>query len=178
MSSEEPELTPPLDPGDELEAEEAPAELSEEARKLIAERDVLQDRLLRVLAEADNARKRFGRDLQDARQHAITEAVRPFLTVLDSFDRAQAHAASSSEQELRTGLDLLHRQLLDAARKVGLEAVPAEGKPFDPHVHEALEMVESDQAPDGTVIEELQRGFRLRDRLVRPAVVRVARRKV
>lgn len=177
MSLEETDHPPLLDPSRELTADEGAPELAEEVRKLTAERDALQDRLLRALAEADNARKRFNRDLQEAREHAISEAVRPFLTVIDSFDRAQAHAVVSSEQELRTAMELLHRQLLDAARKVGLEPIPAAGKVFDPHLHEALEMVDSAEAPEGSVVEELQRGFRLRDRLVRPAMVRVSRRK-
>lgn len=177
MSRQEPEL-PQIDPSRELPpeppVEAAPA--SEEMRRLIAERDNLQDRLLRALAEADNARKRAMRELQDARAFAVAEAVRPFLPVLDGFDRA-AHHLDGDVNELRKGLELLHRQLLDAARKVGLEPVPAVDKPFDPHLHEAIEVVETDSAPDGTVLEELQRGYRLKDRLVRPAMVKVARGK-
>lgn len=166
-----------LDPEHQL-AEAAPAsEVAGEVQKLTEERDALQDRLLRALAEADNARKRYGRELQDARQHATAEAVRPFLSVVDSFDRAQAHAASSSVDELRKGMDLLHRQLLDAVRKTGLEPIASQGQNFDPHLHEALEMVETTDAPDGQIVEELQRGYKLRERLVRPAMVRVARRK-
>lgn len=166
-----------LDPEHQLaEAASAP-EVADEVQKLTEERDALQDRLLRALAEADNARKRYGRELQDARQHATADAVRPFLSVLDSFDRAQAHAASSSVEELRKGMDLLHRQLLDAVRKAGLEPIASQGQNFDPHLHEALEMVETTDAPDGQIVEELQRGYKLRERLVRPAMVRVARRK-
>ncbi|MGH9488057.1 MAG: nucleotide exchange factor GrpE [Terriglobales bacterium] len=177
MSLDESASMPPLEPEHELAEAEPPQELAAEVQKLTEERDALQDRLLRALADADNARKRFGRDLQEARQHAVTEAVRPFLAVLDSFDRALGHAASSPEQELRTGIELLHRQLLEAVRKVGLEPVAARGKNFDPHLHEALEMVETEEVPEGAVVDELQRGYTLRDRLVRPALVRVARRK-
>ncbi|MGH9414203.1 MAG: nucleotide exchange factor GrpE [Terriglobales bacterium] len=181
MNQEEPQSKPPmahgLDPEHELSDAAPPAEAADELQKLAEERDALQDRLLRALAEADNARKRFARELQDARQHAAAETVRPFLSVIDSFDRAQAHASSSSLEELRKGMDLLHRQLLDAVRKAGLEPIAAHGQTFDPHLHEALEMVDSDDAPDGTVIDELQRGYKLRERLVRPAMVRVARRK-
>ncbi|MGH9468073.1 MAG: nucleotide exchange factor GrpE [Terriglobales bacterium] len=177
MSSEDQEFNPALDPDHELAASEPESELAQEARKLREERDTLQDRLLRALAEADNARKRFGRDMQEARQHATVEAVRPFLAVLDSFDRAAAHAAASSIEELRKAMDLLHRQLLDAVRKAGLEPVAARGQAFDPHWHEALELVESDEAPEGSVVEELQRGYKLHEHLVRPAMVKVARRK-
>ncbi|MGH9482566.1 MAG: nucleotide exchange factor GrpE [Terriglobales bacterium] len=175
MSAQEPE-PPPIDPAHELPEPPEGTAASEETRRLIAERDALQDRLLRALADADNARKRATRELNDARAYAAAEAVRPFLPVLDGFDRAAQHRDAEA-QELRKGLELLHRQLLDAARKVGLEAVPAVDQPFDPHLHEAIEVVETDQAPDGTVVEELQRGYTLRDRLVRPAMVKVARGK-
>lgn len=165
-----------IGPEHELAASEPAGELESEVARLTSERDSLQDKLLRALAEADNARKRFGRDLQEAHARAITEAVRPFLPVLDSFDLAAAHAASSSDAELRQGLEALRRQLLDAVRKAGLEPVEALGQAFDPHLHEALELVTTDAVPDGQVVEQLQRGYKLRDRLVRPAMVKVARR--
>lgn len=166
-----------IGPEHELAASEPPAELEAEVARLTAERDGLQDKLLRALAEADNARKRFARDLQDAHARAVMDAVRPFLPVLDSFELAVAHAGASASGELRGGLEALHRQLLDAVRKAGLEAVDAPaGQPFDPHLHEALEMVDTDTVADGHVVEQLQRGYKLRDRLVRPAMVRVARR--
>ncbi|MGN6592108.1 MAG: nucleotide exchange factor GrpE [Terriglobales bacterium] len=166
-----------IGPEHELAASEPPAELEAEVARLTAERDGLQDKLLRALAEADNARKRFARDLQDAHARAVMDAVRPFLPVLDSFELAAAHAGASASGEMRSGLEALHRQLLDAVRKAGLEAVDAPaGQPFDPHLHEALEMVDTDTVADGHVVEQLQRGYKLRDRLVRPAMVRVARR--
>jgi molecular chaperone GrpE len=166
-----------IGPEHELAASEPPAELEAEVARLTAERDGLQDKLLRALAEADNARKRFARDLQEAHARAVIDAARPFLPVLDSFELAAAHAGASANPELRSGLEALHRQLLDAVRKAGLEAVEAPvGQPFDPHLHEALEMVDTDDVADGHVVEQLQRGYKLRDRLVRPAMVRVARR--
>ena len=165
-------------------AEAALEALTEELRRLQAERDALQDKLLRTAAEADNARKRALREMQEARLRAATDAIHPFLPVLDGFERALAHAAAPTRasgddvKALRTGLELLHRQLTDAARKTGLEPVAALDQPFDPHLHEAIEMVETDAVPDGTVVEELQRGYRLQGRLIRPAMVKVARAKV
>lgn len=177
----ETEERPELDPEHELPAQppaEAAAEtLSGEIRKLERERDELKDRWMRSVAEADNARKRVQREMQDARIFATSEAVRPFLAVLDGFERASAHRAEKEDAKaLRTGFDLLHRQLLEAARKVGLEPVAALDQPFDPHLHEAIEMIDTDSAPEGTVVEELQRGYKLKDRLIRPAMVKVARR--
>ncbi|HXE31960.1 MAG TPA: nucleotide exchange factor GrpE [Terriglobales bacterium] len=180
MNQNDEPLAPPITPDHELPPEPASeaaiAAVAEELRRLQAERDALNDRLLRSLADADNARKRAHRELQEARLHATLEAIRPFLTVLDGFERAAAHPAAHAN-DLRKGMELLHRQLLDAARKAGLEPVESLDHPFDPHLHEALEMVDTDAAPDGTVVEELQRGYKLRDRLLRPAMVKVARGK-
>jgi len=173
-----PERELPPEPAAEAELEA----VTEQLRQLQTERDALQDKLLRTAAEADNARKRALRELQEARLRAATDAIHPFLPVLDGFERALAHtpgpASGDDVKALRTGLELLHRQLRDAARKTGLEPVAALDQPFDPHLHEAIEMVETDAVPDGTVVEELQRGYRLQGRLIRPAMVKVARAKV
>jgi molecular chaperone GrpE len=174
------ELDGNLDPGHELPpeppAEAAVEAVADEVRRLTEERDRLQDRLLRAMADADNARKRTAREMHEARLHATAEAVRPFLAVLDGFERASQHPAAHAA-ELRKGMELLHRQLEAAARQAGLEAVAPLREPFDPHQHEAVEMVESEEAPEGTVVEVLQRGYKLKERLIRPAMVRVARPK-
>jgi molecular chaperone GrpE len=170
----------PIDPAHELPAEPASTELgglAEELRRAVEERDQLQDKWLRALADLDNFRKRAARDLSDARGFAAAEAVRPFLTVVDGFERALAHTAGGNGGELRTGIERLHRQLLEALRQAGVEAIEAEGRPFDPHLHEAIEVSDTEAEPEGTVLAELQRGYRLRERLLRPAMVRVARRK-
>ncbi|MGH9394568.1 MAG: nucleotide exchange factor GrpE [Terriglobales bacterium] len=178
MSAREPNLEPVPDPERALPPEppeEAAAEAAGEQLSLLRqERDALQDRLLRALADADNARKRAARELHDARSTAAADAVRPFLTVLDSFELAQRHTVSGDAAEWRKGVELLHRQLADAIRKAGLEAVEAADRPFDPHLHEAVEMVATDEFPEGTVVEELQRGYKLHGRLIRPAMVKVA----
>jgi len=147
---------------------------AEEARRLKEERDALSDQLLRAIADFDNFRKRTQREMGEARVHATIDALRAFLPVLDGFERALATSGGSAE-DMRKGVELIHKQMLDAARRLGMETVEAAGKPFDPHQHEAIEMVETSEHPDHHVIQELQRGYRLRDKLIRPAMVRVAR---
>jgi len=151
----------------------APTE-SSELQKLKVERDTLIDRLARLQAEFENARKRATREQQDFREYAVADAIKALLPTLDSFERAlQAGAAEKSE--FRGGIELIYKQLQDALLKLGLRAIPAKGEPFDPHLHEAIEMVETTDAEDHQIVEELQRGYKLKDRLLRPSMVKVAR---
>ncbi len=144
-----------------------------ELLKLTAERDSLVDRLARLQAEFENARKRAAREQQDFREYAVADAIKPLLPVLDSFERALQSAPEKSE--FRGGVELIYKQFQDALAKLGLQPVPAKGQQFDPHVHEAIEMVDTNKAKDHEVLEELQRGYKLKDRLLRPAMVKVAR---
>jgi len=147
---------------------------SSELQKLRVERDTLIDRLARLQAEFENARKRTAREQQDFREYAVTDAIKALLPTLDSFERAlQTGAAEKSE--FRSGIELIYKQLQDALQKLGLRAIPAKGEPFNPHLHEAIEMVETANVPDHQILEELQRGYKLKDRLLRPSMVRVAR---
>jgi molecular chaperone GrpE len=95
------------------------------------------------------------------------------LPVLDSFDRALEHDTEASE--FRSGIELINKQLHDVLTKLGLRPIPAKGEPFDPHLHQAVEMVDTTAEEDHHVLDELQRGYKLKDRLLRPAMVRVAR---
>lgn len=144
-----------------------------ELQKLREERDALLDRLARLQAEFENARKRAAREQQDFREYALADALKALLPILDSFERALQH--QENDPEFRAGVELIHRQLHDTLGKMGLRAVAAQGQPFDPHVHEAIEMVDTDKAKDNHVLDELQRGYKLKERLLRPAMVRVAR---
>jgi len=146
---------------------------TEQMQKLQAERDALFERLARQQAEFDNYRKRSQKEQQDFRDYALTDFAKQFLPVLDSFDRALN--SEGSHADLRKGMELIRRQLEDALAKIGVKAVPAKGEQFDPHVHEAIEMVETDDAPDNEVVDELARGYMIKDRLLRPAMVRVAK---
>src|SRR6266576_575896 len=143
-----------------------PAGPESELQKVKAERDSLLDRLARAQAEFENARRRATKEQQDFRDYAAADAVRSLLPVLDSFERALQ--VKSEPGDLRSGVELIYKQLQDALAKLGVRAIPAKGEPFDPHVHEAIEMVETSDAPDHEVIEELQRGYKIKDRLLRP----------
>ncbi len=154
-------------------AEAAPAE-ADALGKLRAERDTLLDRLARSQAEFENARKRAAREQQEFREYALADALKSLLPILDSFERALKVGADENS-EFHSGVELIYKQLQNALTKLGLKPVPAKGEPFDPHLHEAVEMVDTTDVPDHQVIEELQHGYKLKDRLLRPAMVRVAR---
>jgi len=158
------------------EVSSGPASAQTELQKAQAERDSLYDRLARQQAEFDNYRKRAARDQQDFRQYAVSDTLKQFLPVLDSFDRALAVASNDGgDEKLRAGVELVRKQMLDTLARLGVTPIEAEGAVFDPQVHEAIEMVDTRDAKDNHVISELQRGYRLKDRLLRPAMVRVAR---
>ncbi len=152
---------------------ESPAEA--ELQKLRAERDNLLDRLARLQAEFENARKRAAKENADFRDFAVADAARALLPVIDNFNLALKNADARPE-DLRKGVELIHKQLQDVLQKLNVQRIPAKGEPFDPRLHEAIEMVESDEAPDHHVLEELQPGYRIKDRLLRPAMVRVAKK--
>jgi molecular chaperone GrpE len=146
-----------------------------ELEKLRAERNDLFERLARLQAEFDNYRKRAAKENADYRDYAVSDAARALLPVVDSFTLALKNAAAKPE-DLRKGVELIFKQLQDVLQKLNIERVPAQGEPFDPRVHEAIEMVETDAAPDHHVLEELQPGYRIKGRLLRPAMVRVAKK--
>jgi len=151
-----------------------PAEPESELQKVRAERDTLLDRLARFQAEFENARKRAVREQQDYREYAVSDTVKSLLPILDSFERA-LQVSGNNGNDLRSGVELIYKQLQDALVKLGLRQIPAKGEPFDPHLHEAIEMVDTDEVEDHHVLDELQRGYKLKERLLRPAMVRVAR---
>jgi molecular chaperone GrpE len=170
---------PASDEGDEgggpsANVSEVAAATDTELQKLKVERDTLLDRLARLQAEFENARKRAVREQQEFRDFATADAIKALLPALDSFERA-LQAPATQLNEFRSGIELIYRQMQDALAKLGVRAVPAKGGLFDPHVHEAIEMVETTEVPDHQVIDELQRGYKLKDRLLRPAMVRVAK---
>ena len=154
--------------------EAAEAGAKPEIESLRAERDALLDRLARLQAEFDNARKRALREQQEFREFAAADVIRTILPILDSFERAlKAHSGESGD--FRNGIDLIYRQFQDALQKMGVQPIPAAGQVFDPRVHEAIEMVDTTEVEDHQVLDELQRGYKYKDRLLRPAMVRVAR---
>ncbi|MBI3474864.1 MAG: nucleotide exchange factor GrpE [Acidobacteria bacterium] len=149
---------------------------SSEIDKVRAERDALLDRLARLQAEFDNARKRAVREQQDFREFAAADVIKSILPVLDSFERAlKTPSSGSNADDLRGGLELIYRQFQDALQKLGVQSIEAVGKPFDPRVHEAVEMVETKDVEDHQVLDEFQRGYNYKGRMLRPAMVRVAK---
>jgi molecular chaperone GrpE len=173
-SDEGAEETPTASTTAEAARPDVAAPRDAELEKLKAERDTLLDRLARLQAEFENARKRSARDQQEFREYALAEAIKALLPTLDSFERA-VEAGAAKESEFRGGVELIYKQLQDALAKLGLRPIPAKGEPFDPHLHQAIEMVETTEADDHQVLEELQRGYKLKDRLLRPSMVKVAR---
>lgn len=145
-----------------------------EVERLKAERAAYLDRAARLQAEFDNFRKRNSKEQQDFRDYALADALKSLLPILDSLDRAVKTPAASVE-DVRGGIELIDKQFHDALAKLGVQPIPAEGATFNPNEHQAIQMVETQEAPDNQVIDELQRGYRLKDRLLRPAMVRVAR---
>lgn len=148
--------------------------LSDQERRLIAEMEELKGTLIRRQADFENYRKRIEREREHDRHRGIEGIIESLLPVLDGFDRALEAHGDPSYEEHRKGFDLIARQLRDVLAKRGLERIEAEGKPFDPHMHHAVERVESEDVPDGTVLGVLQTGYRFHDRVLRPAMVRVA----
>ncbi len=136
------------------------------------ERDQLIDRLARLQAEFDNARKREAKERADFRDYAVGNAAESFLGVLDNFQLALK--SQGSPEQFRAGIDLIAKQLDDAVRNLGVVPVETAGQQFDPRVMEALGSVETSEYPDDAVVEEIRRGYRIKERLIRPALVRVA----
>ncbi|MEO8216146.1 MAG: nucleotide exchange factor GrpE [Acidobacteriota bacterium] len=140
---------------------------------LRAENEKLRDQYVRKLADFDNFRKRTDREKQDFYRYALTDILREVLPVLDNFERALAAGADGGE-EFRRGVDLIYRQLADVLRKNGLTVIDESAVTFDPQIHEAVIREENDAVPNHTVTEVLQKGYYLNDRLLRPAMVKVA----
>ena len=168
----------PLEAGTEMHADGAPgAETGTEKLELAlaqmkAERDAMQDRWARLQAEFDNARKREAKERQDAREYTIGSAVEPFLGVMDNFGLALK--AQGSAEQLRGGVELILKQMEEALRGLQVTAVETVGTQFDPRVHEALGSVETAEHPDHQVVEEIRKGYKIRERLLRPAMVKIA----
>ncbi len=148
--------------------------LADEIVELRKERDGLHDRLLRQAAEFDNYRKRIDRERKDSAQMASIDFVQELLPVIDDFERALQIEASGADS-YRHGLEIIHRALMDMLRKRGVTPIDAVGTVFDPQIHQAVAHEEAPDRRDGEVIEQFTRGYRLGDKLVRPAMVKVAK---
>ena len=177
MENETGEPLVPLEP-----ATLAPEQL-QELKARAAKADEHWDRLLRTTADFDNFKKRAAREKQDAIRYANEGLIEKLVPVLDNFDmaisatRTAQSGAADNVQSLQSGIVMIHQQLKKALADAGLEEVNADGKPFDPNWHEAVSQQETDDFPDGQVVQQLRKGYKLRDRLLRPASVIVARKR-
>jgi len=171
-----PELVPEPESEQQPVGEAAPEAAEPVSRaefdQLKGERDQLLDRMARMQAEFDNARKRAERERVEFRDIATGNVVDQFLPVIDNFQLALS--ATGNADQLRSGVALIVKQMEETLQRMQVNAIPSVGEPFDPRVHEALGSVEREDIPDQHVAEEIRRGYRLRDRLLRPALVRVA----
>jgi molecular chaperone GrpE len=162
------------DPPDAGEAQAA-AEESPETSAIKSERDDLHDRLLRKTAEFDNYRKRIERERREQADQAVVELLQDLLLVVDDFDLALNVEAGEGVKSYRKGVELIHSKLQDLLRKRGVRGFEALGEDFDPNVHQAVAHEVSPEHREGEVIGEMRRGYMLGDRLLRPAMVKVAK---
>lgn len=154
------------------DASEALAAVTAERDQLATEKAELHDRLLRSQAEFQNLRKRTEKERVELFEYASMEAVRVLLPVLDDFERAMK--SESADREYTAGIELIYNRFYETLKKLGLEPMESKGQPFDPQIHHAVDMVETDAQPDHTVLDEFQRGYNFKGRLLRPAMVKVA----
>lgn len=160
------------DPSAAAPEPESLAAVTAERDQFAAEKADLHDRLLRSQAEFQNLRKRTEKERVELFEYASMEAARVLLPVLDDFERAMK--SESADKEYAAGIELIYNRFYDTLKKLGLEPMDSKGQPFDPQVHHAVDMVETDEAPDHTVLDEFQRGYNFKGRLLRPAMVKVA----
>lgn len=148
------------------------AQVTGERDQLVKEKAELQDRLLRARAEFDNARRRAERERFDYVQFAATDLVKDILPILDDFERALK--VETTDRNYAKGVELIYGRMAETLKKLGLEAVETQGRQFDPNLHQAVERVETADAEDQTILEEFQRGYKFKGKLLRPAMVKVA----
>jgi molecular chaperone GrpE len=169
--------------GDETTAERSEAAAAEPAAgadeavaALQKERDTLKAQFLRAVADFDNYRKRIERERRELSEYAAADVLLELLPVIDNFERARQAPAGGDAEAFTRGIELIHKQMLDLLRKRGVTPIDALGADFDPTVHQAVIHEPSDEHREGEVMQELQRGYKLGDRLLRPAMVKVAKR--
>ena len=148
------------------------AVLKAELDQVKGERDQLLDRLARLQAEFENSRRREAKERADLRDYAVQNAVEPFLGVMDNFQLALK--ADGTREQLKAGVELILKQMEEALRGLNVQAVETVGTQFDPRIHEALGSIETAEHPDHQVLEEIRRGYKIREKLLRPAMVRIA----
>lgn len=146
--------------------------LTNERDRLLQEKAELMELLRRRQAEFDNFRKRAEREKAEVVEYAHSDSVRAILPILDDFERALK--TESRDKAYSRGMEMIHQRMADALKKLGLETITTKGQKFDPHLHHAVDMVESNDVEEQTILDEYQPGYNFRGRLLRPAMVKVA----
>ncbi len=148
---------------------------SEDFDAVVRQRDEYYDRLLRKAAEFDNYRKRVERERRDQADYAAADVLGDLLPLVDDLERALQADPAAGTDAYRTGVELIHRQMLDLLRRRGVTPIESIGREFDPNVHQAVIHETVPGHPEGEIVEEFRRGYKLRDRLLRPSMVKVAK---
>ncbi|HWT46624.1 MAG TPA: nucleotide exchange factor GrpE [Vicinamibacterales bacterium] len=161
-------------PDDAAEAD-ATAATATDTSELQKQRDDLYDRLLRTSAEFDNYRKRIERERQQTTESAAAGVILDLLPLVDDFERALSAEHATDPDAYRQGIELIHKQLMEILTRRGVHPIEAVGGLFDPHFHQAVVYEPAEGRPDGEVVEQFRRGYMLGDRLLRPAMVKVAK---
>jgi len=164
----------PREPAPEAELPAPPPVPAEAYEKAVAEKNELYDRLLRKQAELENFRKRTQKEKEDLRQFAAEELIRSLLPTLDGFERALRQRDERVPGAFYAGLELIYRELREVLGRAGLAPIDTAGQIFDPHLHQAVETVKAEGRREHEIVEELQRGYQLKNKLLRPAIVKVA----
>ncbi len=161
---------------EEVEEEQDNQDNQEDTEKeqLKQEKDEAQQRLIRLQADYDNFRRRTQKERENDLKYRSQDLINELLPVLDNFERAlQVEVKDEAAQNFVEGMNMVYRQLKDALTKEGVEEIPSQGEPFDPHMHQAVMQVEDENYDSNVVVEELQKGYKLKDRVIRPAMVKV-----
>ena len=161
-------------PGDGAESSGETTGETSEAGKLATELDDLRQTLLRRQADFDNYRKRVEKERAEDSKRATSRLIEALIPILDSFEQALAAHREAEYENYRKGFELIHKQLVENITKLGVERIDPIGKPFDPHLHQAVDRAETTDEADGTILSVFQPGYVFNGRVLRPAMVRVA----
>lgn len=161
------------DDTDEANDSDADSELQSKIKTLQAEKEELYQKLLRVQAEYDNYKKRTVKEREAALKYQSQDLIQELLPALDNFERALQVEKTEATASIIDGISMVYKQIKDALASQGAEEITAVGEEFDPNVHHAVMQIEAEDKPSNIVVEELQKGYKLKDRVIRPAMVKV-----
>ncbi|USG63881.1 nucleotide exchange factor GrpE [Brevibacillus ruminantium] len=174
LEQEEEKAAPESEQSDLNQGDAAQEDWQQQAERYKAQAEELNNRLLRAMADMENMRRRLRKEQEDLAKYASQKVVEELLPVLDNFERAlSADKETMTVDSLLTGVDMVYRQMVQVFEKEGLAPIQATGHPFDPHVHQAVMQVSEPDQESGVVVEEFQKGYLFKDRVIRPAMVKV-----